>query len=192
MILDIFSSNNVIMIYRIDGNISKGEDIVFRYDGFLNGHDGDILCMDHNGELLGTGSADKTVRLWSGVGLNMFRTTAEQQVSYKNDFTTEGHNISCSLSQTLTGHTKQVRCLAMTSTHVASGSWDRTCRQGFKRAQYILKRNFTMNLQFQGVTKRAIIITQSLNLKEAMLLTMKRTTLPAGCGASRRASACAA
>ena len=36
--------------------------------------------MDHNGELLGTGSADKTVRLWSGVSLNMFRTTAEQQV----------------------------------------------------------------------------------------------------------------
>ena len=69
------------MIYRIDGNILRADDTVFRYDGFLNGHDGDILCMDHNGDLLATGSADKTVKLWSGVSLNVFRTTAEQQVS---------------------------------------------------------------------------------------------------------------
>ena len=69
------------MIYRIDGNILRADDTVFRYDGFLNGHDGDILSMDHNGDLLATGSADKTVKIWSGVSLNVFRTTAEQQVS---------------------------------------------------------------------------------------------------------------
>ena len=55
------------MIYRIDGNILRADDTIFRYDGFLNGHDGDILCMDHNGDLLATGSTDKTVKLWSGV-----------------------------------------------------------------------------------------------------------------------------
>ena len=77
----VFSSNNVIMIYRIDGNILRADDTIFRYDGFLNGHDGDILCMDHNGDLLATGSTDKTVKLWSGVSLNVFRTTAEQEVS---------------------------------------------------------------------------------------------------------------
>ena len=122
----VFSSNNVIMIYRIDGNILRADDTIFRYDGFLNGHDGDILCMDHNGDLLATGSTDKTVKLWSGVSLNVFRTTAEQEV--RAAFTVYHILQSCVFLQTLTGHTKQVKCLAMTSTHVASGSWDRTCR----------------------------------------------------------------
>ena len=123
----VFSSNNVIMIYRIDGNILRADDTIFRYDGFLNGHDGDILCMDHNGDLLATGSTDKTVKLWSGVSLNVFRTTAEQEVSAA--VAVEDHILkSLFFPQTLTGHTKQVKCLAMTSTHVASGSWDRTCR----------------------------------------------------------------
>ena len=101
------ASNNAVMIYRVDGNLAMEGDITFRYDGFLTGHDGDILCMEHNGELLGTGSADRTVRLWSGV-----RGTAEAAV----------------LRQTMTGHDTKVKCLAMTATHVASGSWDRTCR----------------------------------------------------------------
>ena len=126
-IVFVFSSNNVIMIYRIDGNILRADDTIFRYDGFLNGHDGDILCMDHNGDLLATGSTDKTVKLWSGVSLNVFRTTGEQEVS---SAVTVLYLVlkSCVFPQTLTGHTKQVKCLAMTSTHVASGSWDRTCR----------------------------------------------------------------
>ena len=100
-------SNNVVMIYRIEGNLATANDITFRYDGYLSGHDGEILCMDHNGELLGTGSADRTVKLWSGVQ-GTTGTTAGQQ--------------------TLTGHDTKVKCLAMTATHVASGSWDRTCR----------------------------------------------------------------
>ena len=97
-------SNNVVMIYRIEGNLAMANDITFRYDGYLSGHEGEILCMDHNGELLGTGSADKTVKLWSGVR----GTTAGQQ--------------------TLSGHETKVKCLALTATHAASGSWDRTCR----------------------------------------------------------------
>ena len=101
------ASNNAVMIYRVDGNFALGGDITFRYDGFLAGHDGDILCMDHNGELLGTGSADRTVRLWSGV---------------------RGTAVAAVLRQTMTGHETKVKCLAMTATHVASGSWDRTCR----------------------------------------------------------------
>ena len=57
----------MIMIWRAVGFHWHCDGIVFHYDGFLTGHEGDILCMDHNGQLLGTGSADKTVKLWSGV-----------------------------------------------------------------------------------------------------------------------------
>ena len=115
------------MIWRAVGFHWHCDGIVFHYDGFLPGHEGDILCMDHNEQLLATGSADKTVKLWSGVSLNVFRTTAEQEVS--SAVTVLYHVLkSCVSPQTLTGHTKQVKCLAMTSTHVASGSWDRTCR----------------------------------------------------------------
>ena len=71
----------MVMIWRAVGFHWHCDGIVFHYDGFLPGHEGEILCMDHNGQLLGTGSADKTVKLWSGVSLNVFRTTAEQQVS---------------------------------------------------------------------------------------------------------------
>ena len=55
------------MIWRAVGFHWHCDGIVFHYDGFLPGHEGEILCMDHNGQLLGTGSADKTVKLWSGV-----------------------------------------------------------------------------------------------------------------------------
>ena len=57
----------MVMIWRAVGFHWHRDGIVFHYDGFLPGHEGEILCMDHNGQLLGTGSADKTVKLWSGV-----------------------------------------------------------------------------------------------------------------------------
>ena len=54
------------MIYRIAGNIASNE-CTFRYDGFLSGHEGDILCMDSNGkDIVATGSADQTVKIWRG------------------------------------------------------------------------------------------------------------------------------
>ncbi len=55
------------MIYRIEGNIGRGE-CTFVYDGFLSGHEGDILCMDFSGgDIIGTGSEDHNVKLWFGI-----------------------------------------------------------------------------------------------------------------------------
>ena len=83
------------MIYRIDGNILRADDTIFRYDGFLNGHDGDILCMDHNGDLLATGSTDKTVKLWSGVSKihrgNGFTTVSADILAHMPEF----HRLVC-------------------------------------------------------------------------------------------------
>jgi WD40 repeat protein len=54
------------MVYRIKGCLSSGE-CRFLYDGFLSGHEGDILCMDYGGgDVVGTGSADHSVKLWQG------------------------------------------------------------------------------------------------------------------------------
>ena len=61
-----FRSGFQLQIYRIDGKFSVGE-ATFHYDGALSGHEGDILCIDHNGgELVGTGSTDRTVKVWYG------------------------------------------------------------------------------------------------------------------------------
>ena len=70
------------MVYRIDGNLLKQE-CTFAYDGFLSGHEGDILCMDYNGhELVGTGSDDHTVRLWSGIKREKRGLYMVQQIIY--------------------------------------------------------------------------------------------------------------
>ena len=61
-----FRSGAQLQIYRIDGKVSEGE-ATFHHDGALSGHEGDILCIDHNdGELVGTGSTDRTVKVWHG------------------------------------------------------------------------------------------------------------------------------
>ena len=75
--MPIFRSGFQLQIYRIDGKVSEGE-ATFHYDGTLSGHEGDILCIDHNGgELVGTGSTDRTVKVWCGMArvrsLNMVR-----------------------------------------------------------------------------------------------------------------------
>ena len=63
----IFRSGAQLQIYRIDGNVAEGE-ATFHFDGSLTGHEGDILCIDHNGgQLVGTGSTDRTVKVWHGM-----------------------------------------------------------------------------------------------------------------------------
>ena len=82
LIKPIFSSGFQLKVYRIDGKLSEGE-ATFHYDGTLSGHEGDILCIDHNGgELVGTGSTDRTVKVWHGMArnrsLNMVRRWAAE------------------------------------------------------------------------------------------------------------------
>ena len=63
----LFRSGVQLQIYRIDGNVAGGE-ATFHFDGSLTGHEGDILCIDHNGgQLVGTGSTDRTVKVWHGM-----------------------------------------------------------------------------------------------------------------------------
>ena len=62
-----FRSGFQVHIYRIDGKVSEGEG-TFHHDGTLSAHEGDVMCIDHNGgDLVGTGSTDRTVKVWYGM-----------------------------------------------------------------------------------------------------------------------------
>ena len=125
---NIFSSNNMIMIWRAVGFHWHTDGIVFHYDGFLPGHEGDILCMDHNGQLLGTGSADKTVKLWSGVS----------KIHRGNGFTTVSDDVPRA-SRMIPSHSFTVLSTDFRPSRSSLNSWQEVVRRGSHNSQYINK-----------------------------------------------------
>jgi WD40 repeat protein len=110
----------------------------------LLGHTDTVFCVDANDHLIASGSADKTIRLWSRgnhecvgmlcdhhgmVGCLDMHDTHMVSGSFDNNAILWDIERACSL-RTLTGHESVVTCVQMDKTKVVSGSstirmWDR-------------------------------------------------------------------
>ncbi|EPZ34583.1 WD40 repeat-like protein [Rozella allomycis CSF55] len=104
------------------------------------GHVGGVWCMQYIGNVLSTGSTDRTIRIWdlqtgecskwlvghsSTVRCLQMSEDARLVVSGSRD-TTDIETGEC--LHVLMGHQASVRCLAIKDNYIVSGSYDNSCR----------------------------------------------------------------